>query len=453
MKIHKFKFNDKYIILDINSSYVYDVDKLVYDILDYYETLDSKDIVKKLSNEYKSEDIIEGISEIDELKAEGLLFTKEEKVNKRIYQQGIVKAMCLHVSHDCNLACRYCFAGGGDFHMQREVMDIKTAKKALDFLIENSAGYKNLEVDFFGGEPLLNFDVVKEAVEYGRKREKETGKNFRFTLTTNAVLLDDEIIKYLNENMYNVVLSLDGRKEINDYTRPTRNGKGSYDVIIDNIIKTAKERDRLKKDYYIRGTYTAYNPDFYEDIKHFSDIGLKNLSIEAVVAKEGEEYALTNEHLPKLLDSYDKLTKLYLERKGTDKEFNFFHFNIDIDGNKCEYKRVSGCGSGCEYIAVTPKGDIYPCHQFVGDEKFIMGNLDDGIVNNDLRDEFYALTLDNMEKCKNCFAKYFCGGGCHANSYNFTGRLDDVYDVGCELLRKRIECSLYIKCVQKEQEA
>lgn len=452
MGIYKYKYKEKYIVLDINSSLVYDIDEMTYNVLDYYKNNSEDEIIKILGNKFDKDEIKECISELKELEEENLLYTKEKKVNRKLYQQGIVKAMCLHVSHDCNLACRYCFAGGGNFNMEKEVMSLETAKKAIDFIINNSGNMKNLEVDFFGGEPLLNFEVVKQTVEYGKAQAKKHNKNFRFTLTTNCVLLNDEIIEYLNKEMYNVVLSLDGRKEINDYTRPTVNGKGSYDLIIENIKKVAKSRDKLGLDYYVRGTYTKHNLDFYKDVKHFSDIGLKQLSIEGVVADEKEEYAITKEDLPVLMDSYDKLTDIYLDRLGSDKEFRFFHFNVDLDGGKCEYKRVSGCGSGCEYIAVTPFGDIYPCHQFVGKNDFIMGNLNDGITNLSLRDKFYNSTLLDNSSCNDCFCKYFCGGGCHANAYNFTGDINGIYDVGCELLKKRMECSIYIYIKVKEKQ-
>lgn len=451
MGIYKYKFKDKYIVLDVNSSLVYDVDQMTYDVLDYYKNKSEDEITDILKSKYDENEIKEVIGEIKELENENRLYTPEKKVNRKLYEKGIVKAMCLHVSHDCNLACRYCFASGGNFNMKKEVMNIETAKKAIDFIINNSGNKVHLEVDFFGGEPLLNFDVVKETVEYAKEEAKKHGKIFRFTLTTNCVLLNDEIIDYINKEMYNVVLSIDGRKEINDYTRPTANGKGSYDLIIENIKKVAKSRDALGLDYYIRGTYTKHNLDFYKDVEHFSDLGLKQLSLESVVADEHEDYAITKEDLPTIMESYDKLTDIYLSRLGTDKEFRFFHFNVDLDGGKCEYKRVSGCGAGCEYVAVTPFGDIYPCHQFVGNTDFVMGNLNDGITNENIRNDFYSSNsvLDKKE-CEDCFCKYFCGGGCHANSYNFNGNINGIYEVGCDILRKRIECAIYIKCKEKD---
>ena len=369
-------------------------------------------------------------------------FVKEdiEEVKKR---KTVVKALCLHIAHDCNLACKYCFAEEGEYHGRRALMSYEVGKKALDFLIKNSGNRRNLEVDFFGGEPLMNWQVVKDLVAYGREQEKIHNKHFRFTITTNGVLLNDEIQEFVNKEMDNVVLSLDGRKEINDQMRPFRNGKGSYDLIVPKFQKLAESRNQEK--YYIRGTFTRNNLDFSNDILHFADLGFKQMSIEPVVGDESDPYAIREEDIPQIKEEYDKLAKIMIEREKEGKGFNFFHFMIDLEGGPCVMKRMSGCGSGTEYLSVTPWGDLYPCHQFVGQEEFLMGNVDDGIVKPEIADDFRSCSVYSKEKCKNCFAKFYCSGGCMANSYNFHGTIHDCYDVGCEMQRKRVECAIMIK--------
>ena len=322
-------------------------------------------------------------------------------------------------------------------------MSLEVGKKALDFLIENSGNRRNLEVDFFGGEPLMNWDVVKELVRYGREKEKEFNKNFRFTLTTNGVLLDDEVMEFVNKEMSNVVMSLDGRKEINDKMRPFRNGKGSYDLIVPKFQKLAESRNQTN--YYIRGTFTRNNLDFSKDVIEYADLGFTQMSIEPVVADPDEEYALREEDIPQILEEYDKLAKEYIKRKKEGRGFNFFHFMIDLQQGPCVYKRMSGCGTGTDYLAVTPWGDLYPCHQFVGQEEFLLGNVFDGITNTEVRDEFKLCNVYAKEKCKECFAKFYCSGGCAANSYKFHGNITDAYDIGCEMERKRVECAIMIK--------
>lgn len=450
--IHQYKNNGYNIVLDVNSGSVHVVDDMVYDIIALYEENDAETIKEKLSNKYQVNDIVEAIEEIEELKKEGQLFTEDTYKDLIIdfkKRETVVKAMCLHIAHDCNLACKYCFAEEGEYHGRRELMSLEVGKKALDYLIENSGNRRNLEVDFFGGEPLMNWEVVKELVKYGRQREKECNKNFRFTLTTNGVLLNDEVMEFVNKEMSNVVMSLDGRKEINDNMRPFRNGKGSYDLIVPKFQKLADSRNQTN--YYIRGTFTRNNLDFSNDIIEYADLGFEQMSIEPVVASPEEDYALREEDIPKILEEYDKLAVEYLKRKKEGRGFNFFHFMIDLEQGPCVYKRLSGCGSGTEYLAVTPWGDLYPCHQFVGQEEFLLGNVFDGIKNTAVRDEFKLCNVYAKEKCKNCFAKFYCSGGCAANSYQFHGSITDAYDIGCEMERKRVECSIMIKAALAEQ--
>ena len=444
--IHQYKNNGYNIVLDVNSGSVHVVDDLVYDIIEIYEDNTKEQILDKLEDKYPAQEIEEAILEIEQLKEDGQLFTEDTYKDVVIdfkKRETVVKAMCLHIAHDCNLACRYCFAEEGEYHGRRALMSLEVGKKALDFLIENSGNRRNLEVDFFGGEPLMNWDVVKELVRYGREKEKEFNKNFRFTLTTNGVLLDDEVMEFVNKEMSNVVMSLDGRKEINDKMRPFRNGKGSYDFIVPKFQKLAESRNQTN--YYIRGTFTRNNLDFSKDVIEYADLGFTQMSIEPVVADPDEEYALREEDIPQILEEYDKLAKEYIKRKKEGRGFNFFHFMIDLQQGPCVYKRMSGCGSGTEYLAVTPWGDLYPCHQFVGQEEFLLGNVFDGITNTEVRDEFKLCNVYAKEKCKECFAKFYCSGGCAANSYKFHGNITDAYDIGCEMERKRVECAIMIK--------
>ena len=369
--------------------------------------------------------------------------TYKDKIIDFKKRSTVVKALCLHIAHDCNLACQYCFAEEGEYHGRRALMSYEVGKQALDFLIENSGSRKNLEVDFFGGEPLMNWQVVKDLVAYGREQEKLHDKKFRFTLTTNGVLLNDEVMEFANREMSNVVLSIDGRQKVHDKMRPFRNGKGSYDLVVPRFQKLAESRNQ--NNYYVRGTFTRNNLDFSEDVLHLADLGFKQISVEPVVASPEESYALMEEDIPEICEQYDRLAAEMVKRHGTEKDFNFFHFMIDLTGGPCVYKRLSGCGSGTEYLAVTPWGDLYPCHQFVGEEKFLMGNVFDGIQNTDLRDEFKGCNVYAKEKCRDCFARFYCSGGCAANSYNFHGSINDAYDIGCELQRKRVECAVMIK--------
>lgn len=452
--IHRYKNNGLNIVLDVNSGAVHIVDDIVYEVLPLLEEKLSKEsILKKLGDTYKKNDLEEAIADCDELKEAGVLFTEDiykEAIMDFKKRKTVVKALCLHIAHDCNLACQYCFAEEGEYHGRRALMSFEVGQKALDFLIANSDSRKNLEVDFFGGEPLMNWQVVKDLVKYGREQEKLFDKNFRFTLTTNGVLLDDEMMEFANQEMANVVLSIDGRKEVNDRMRPFRKGKGSYDLIVPKFQKFADSRNQDK--YYVRGTFTRNNLDFSKDVLHLADLGFKQISVEPVVAAPEDEYSLREEDIPCICEEYDNLAKEMVKRKKEGKDFNFFHFMIDLTGGPCVYKRLSGCGSGTEYLAVTPWGDFYPCHQFVGEEEFLMGNVDEGIKNTELRDDFKCCNVYAKEKCRNCFAKFYCSGGCAANSFKFHGQINDVYDVGCELQRKRVECAIMIKAAEAAME-
>lgn len=441
--IHKYYLNDNYIVLDVESGSVHVVDELTYDLLDDYKTLNKQELVYKYSKKYNELDIKTAIGEIEVLIAEGLLFSEKSNYEDIEYNPtNIIKAMCLHVAHDCNLKCKYCFAAQGNFKGERSLMSLETGKKALEFLAKNSGNRKNLEVDFFGGEPLMNFEVVKELVHYGREIEKVYNKNFRFTITTNGILLSDDKIDFINEHMDNVVLSLDGRKEINDYIRPTLNDKGSFDLIVPKFKKLIDSRG--DRDYYIRGTFTKFNKDFRKDLIEYYNLGFKKVSIEPVVTDPKEPYALTEEDLEEILKEYEEFSKDYIDIRKNDDDFLFFHYMIDLSQGPCVVKRLVGCGAGSEYISITPEGDIYPCHQFVGKEEFLMGNLDEGIINTELRDNFKCANVLNKTECDNCFAKYYCSGGCHANAFFNNGDFLKPYEIGCEMERKRVECAISI---------
>ena len=453
--IHKFKAKDLNIVLDVNSGGVHLVDDMTYDLLDYIEepleeTCPQK-ALDELSGKYTVEQLKECYGEILELYHDKVLFSGDPyAVYAETAINSPIKAMCLHISHDCNLRCKYCFASTGDFGTGRKLMPLETAKAAIDFLLEKSVGRENLELDFFGGEPLMNFDVVKQTVAYARSKEKEYGKNFRFTITTNGMLLDDDAIDFINKEMYNVVLSIDGRKEVNDRMRPRVDGKGSYDKIIPMYKKLVDQRG--EKEYYVRGTYTKYNLDFSDDVFALLDAGFDQISVEPVIADAEEPYAITEADLPRIFEEYERLMQKILDYEATGKKFNFFHFMLDLDQGPCAIKRLRGCGCGNEYVAITPDGDIYPCHQFVGEEDFLMGNVDEGIVRPEIADEFRGCSVYSKEKCKNCFAKFYCSGGCMANSYKFHGSIHDAYDIGCELQKKRIECAIMIKAAMAEEE-
>ena len=425
---------------------------MTYDVIALYEGHTREEIVNSLRERYPETEVEEALDEVQMLVDNEELFTKDTYENYIMdfkKRPTVVKALCLHIAHDCNLACQYCFAEEGEYHGRRALMSFEVGKKALDFLIANSGNRRNLEVDFFGGEPLMNWQVVKDLVAYGREQEKLHDKKFRFTLTTNGVLLNDEVMEFCNREMGNVVLSIDGRKEVHDKMRPFRKGAGSYDLIVPKFQQFAESRHQDK--YYVRGTFTHYNLDFSEDVLHLADLGFKQISVEPVVAEPKEPYAIREEDLPKLFEEYDKLAVEMIRRHKSGEDFNFFHFMIDLEGGPCVAKRLSGCGSGTEYLAVTPWGDFYPCHQFVGNEKFLLGNVDEGILNTDIRDEFKCCNVYAKEKCRKCFARFYCSGGCAANAYNFSGDICGAYDIGCELQKKRIECAIMIKAAEEEQ--
>ena len=447
--IHQYKNNGFHIVMDVNSGAIHIVDEVVYDMLSLYQERSLEEIKTLLHDRYTEDEIGEAAGEIEELKVAGVLFTEdiyENYLTDFKKRPTVVKALCLHIAHDCNLACKYCFAEEGEYHGRRELMSYETGRQALDFLIANSGNRRNLEVDFFGGEPLMNWQVVKDLVAYGREQEKLHDKKFRFTLTTNGVLLDDEVMEFANKEMSNVVLSIDGRKEVHDRMRPSRNGKGSYDLIVPKFQKLAESRKQTN--YYVRGTFTRDNLDFSEDVLHLADLGFQQISVEPVVAAPDEPYAIRMEDVPAICEEYDKLAAEMVRRKKEGRDFNFFHFMIDLTGGPCVAKRLSGCGSGTEYLAVTPWGDLYPCHQFVGMEEFLMGNVYDGVKNTELRDEFKCCNVYAKEKCRKCFARFYCSGGCAANSYQLHGTINDAYDIGCELQRKRVECAIMIKAAE-----
>ena len=457
--IHQFKQAGLAIVVDVFSGSIHLVDDVAYDIIALYENTSKDEIVTSLAQKYDGEgvsreEIAECYDEITALKEEGRLFAPDTFSNiatsLKEKTSGVVKALCLHVAHTCNLNCSYCFASQGKYAGERAIMSEEVGKRALDFLIENSGTRHNLEVDFFGGEPLMNFDVVKNLVAYAREREKQCGKNFRFTLTTNGVLIDDDVIDFANREMSNVVLSLDGRKEIHDRFRVDYAGKGSFDKIVPKFQKLVEARGG--KDYYMRGTFTHANPDFVNDIRTMLDLGFNELSMEPVVCAPNDPSALTEEDLEVVMAQYEELASLMLERRRQGKPFTFYHYMIDLSGGPCIYKRVSGCGSGTEYMAVTPWGDLYPCHQFVGDEKFKLGDIYNGVNNTDLQNEFKKCNVYAHPECKDCWAKLYCSGGCAANAYHATGKITGIYESGCKLFRKRMECAIFLEAIKSLEE-
>lgn len=455
--VHQYKNNGYNIVLDVNSGSVHVVDDITYDIIALWEKEDRQTILAEMKKRYPreaaEEELLEAMEEIEELIKEGALFSEdiyEAYIQDFSDRRTVIKAMCLHIAHDCNLRCSYCFADEGEYKGRKGLMTYEIGKQALDFLIASSGSRRNLEVDFFGGEPLMNFEVVRQLVEYGREQEKIHNKNFRFTLTTNGVLLNDAMMEFMNREMANVVMSLDGRPEVHDKMRPTPNKKGSYALVAPKFQQLAKLREQ--KDYYVRGTFTHHNTDFSKDVLHLADLGFTQVSVEPVVAPAHEAYALTEEDIPKICQEYDILAKELIQREKEGRGFHFFHFMIDLTGGPCVAKRLSGCGSGTEYLAVTPWGDLYPCHQFVGNEDFLMGNVWEGIKREDLQKQFKGCNVYSKEKCKDCFAKFYCSGGCAANAYNFHGDINDAYDIGCKLQRKRVECAIMIKAAEEQEE-
>lgn len=443
------------IVLDIYSGAVHVVDDICYDMLDYLlepfipESTCPDFIADAMKDKYSADEINEAYSDIFTLHANGQLFCEDcyEEFAKNWNKQSVVKALCLHIAHDCNLRCKYCFAGTGEYHGERGIMSAETGKKAIDFVIANSGNRKNIELDYFGGEPLMNFEVVKAITDYAKEQGEKHGKNFRFTITTNGVLLDEDKKKYINENMSNVVLSIDGRKEVNDRMRTRVDGSGTYDNILPKFLDMAKSRNQ--DNYYVRGTFTAFNKDFAKDVIHLADLGFKQTSVEPVVAPDEAEYALSEADIPVVFEQYEILAEEYLKRWREGNWFNFFHFMIDLDQGPCAVKRLSGCGAGHEYLAVAANGDLYPCHQFVGDHDFLMGNVYDGEINKEIRDYFEKSNIYTKEKCKNCFAKFYCSGGCSANAHNFNGDINKPYELACEFEKKRVECAIAVEAAKK----
>ena len=458
--IHQYKMCGYNIVLDICSGAIHVVDDVAYDIIEKYESCTKESVVTEIYKKYENnpeislDDVAECYDQITELKNEGRLFSPDtfEPIAGELKKKtsGVVKALCLHVAHTCNLNCAYCFASQGKYQGERAIMSYEVGKRALDFLIENSGSRRNLEVDFFGGEPLMNFDVVKDLVSYARSVEKEHGKNFRFTLTTNGVLIDDDVIDFANREMSNVVLSLDGRKEIHDKFRVDYAGNGSWEKIVPKFQKLVKARGG--KNYYMRGTFTHANPDFLEDIKKMLELGFTELSMEPVVCAKGDPSELTEEDRKLVMKQYEELAELMLECDEAGKPFTFYHYMIDLKGGPCIYKRISGCGSGTEYMAVTPWGDLYPCHQFVGDEKYLLGNIWDGVKNTEIQNEFESCNVYARKECRDCWAKLYCSGGCAANAYHATGSVKGVYAEGCELFKKRMECAIAVAIVRELKE-
>ncbi len=455
--VHQYKLNGYNIVLDTCSGSVHTVDEVAYDIISMYKDSSREEIITAILEKYghmpdvTAEEIDLCIDDIASLEAAGKLFS-EDKFEKLAYtyknNSNVIKALCLHVAHTCNLNCSYCFASQGKYQGDRALMSFEVGKQACDFLIANSGTRRNLEVDFFGGEPALNFDVVKQLVEYARSVEKQHNKNFRFTYTTNGMVLTDEMMEFLNREMSNVVLSLDGRKEVNDHFRRDYAGRGSYDTIVPNFQKLVESRGG--KNYYVRGTFTHNNVDFTNDLFHMADLGFTELSMEPVVCPPTDPYALTDEDMPKLFEQYEILAVEMIKRRREGRPFTFYHYMLDLKNGPCIYKRIAGCGSGTEYMAVTPWGDLYPCHQFVGDQKYLLGNIWDGVKNTEIQDEFRHCNAYSREDCRDCWAKLYCSGGCAANSYHATGSIGGVYKYGCELFKKRIECAVMMQIAETE---
>ena len=454
--VHQYKLNGYNIVLDTASGSVHVVDEVAYDIIEMYKEKSENEIVKEISAKYpevSEAEILECIDDVKALEDAEKLFSEDkyEALAKEYKNNSnIIKALCLHISHTCNLNCSYCFASQGKYQGERALMTFEVGKQAFDFLIKNSGTRRNLEVDFFGGEPLMNWDVVVELVKYARSIEKEHNKNFRFTLTTNGVLLDDDKIDFLNKEMSNVVLSLDGRKEVHDHFRKDYNGKGSYDVILPKFKNFVEKRGN--KDYYIRGTFTHNNTDFTEDIFHMADLGFTELSMEPVVCPPDDPYALTEADKPIVFKQYEILAKEMLKRKKDGKPITFYHYMLDLKNGPCIYKRITGCGSGTEYMSVTPWGELFPCHQFVGDEKYSLGNIWDGVTNTKVQDGFRSLSAYARPECNDCWAKLYCSGGCAANSYHASGSISGIYEYGCDLFKKRIECAIMMQVSESEEE-
>lgn len=450
--IHKFKQDGNYFVLDVNTGAVHIVDEMVYDILDDDKLRNKSQILRDLGDKYNKEELSEAYDEIQELAEDGILYSEdayEEIAHSSMDDRDYIKAICLNVIHGCNLRCKYCFADEGDYHGHGGVMSVETAKKAIDYVIKRSGPRKNIEIDLFGGEPTLIMDKIKEIIQYARDNEKKWNKNVRFTMTTNATLLTPEMMDYMDKEMGNIILSLDGRKCVNDNVRIKADNSGSYDDIVPNIKEMIKRRTPGKT-YYVRGTFTRDNTDFYEDVMAMVNEGFRELSIEPVVLEEGNPLSLREEDLPQIFENYDKLYHEMKRRKQEGDEFKFYHFNIDLQGGPCVYKRISGCGAGFEYVAITPQGEVYPCHQFVGKEEFKLGDIYEDTFNSDLAKKFKLAHIYNKPKCRECWARFYCSGGCQANNVNFNGDMKIPYEIGCKMQKKRIECAIALKAVESE---
>lgn len=446
--VHKFIQDGDYYLIDVNSGSVHIIDELIYNMVGEDELLDKEDVINNLKDKWSKEEIEEAYEELIDLVKEEVLYSKdlyEEIAMAGDESESYIKALCLNVIHDCNLRCKYCFADEGEYKGCRKPMSAEVGKRAIDYVLENSGNIKNIEVDLFGGEPLMVFDTIKEIVDYAKEKDKLYNKNIRFTMTTNATLLNDEIIDYIDKNMGNIILSIDGRKEVNDNVRIRVDGSGCYDRILPNIKKMVDRRNPSKQ-YYARGTFTRENTDFFEDVMALANEGFSEISIEPVVLPDSHNLSIRSEDLPKIYEQYDMLYKEMLRRaENNDNPFKFYHFNIDLNGGPCVYKRIAGCGAGHEYVAITPDGDIYPCHQFVGNEEFLLGNINSGIKNKNLSKDFKNAHIYNKPKCKECWARFYCSGGCQANNFNFNGDIHVPYEIGCEMQKKRIECAIALK--------
>ena len=446
--VHKFIQDGDYYLIDVNSGSVHIIDELIYNMVGEDELLDKEDVINNLKDKWSKEEIEEAYEELIDLVKEEVLYSKdlyEEIAMAGDESESYIKALCLNVIHDCNLRCKYCFADEGEYKGCRKPMSAEVGKRAIDYVLENSGNIKNIEVDLFGGEPLMVFDTIKEIVDYAKEKDKLYNKNIRFTMTTNATLLNDEIIDYIDKNMGNIILSIDGRKEVNDNVRIRVDGSGCYDRILPNIKKMVDRRNPSKQ-YYARGTFTRENTDFFEDVMALANEGFSEISIEPVVLPDSHNLSIRSEDLPKIYEQYDMLYKEMLRRaENNDNPFKFYHFNIDLNGGPCVYKRIAVCGAGHEYVAITPDGDIYPCHQFVGNEEFLLGNINSGIKNKNLSKDFKNAHIYNKPKCKECWARFYCSGGCQANNFNFNGDIHVPYEIGCEMQKKRIECAIALK--------
>ena len=445
--IHKFKQGDNFFVLDVNTGAVHIVDELVYDLVDDNKLRDKEELIKEFGAKYGEETISEAYEELLELIDEDILYSRdqyEDIAHSSMDDRDYIKAVCLNIIHGCNLRCKYCFADEGEYNGHKGVMSVETAKKAIDYVVKRSGPRRNIEIDLFGGEPTMIMDKVKEIIAYARENEKAWNKNIRFTMTTNATLLTEEMMDFMDKEMGNIILSLDGRKEVNDNVRIKVDGSGSYDDILPNIKRMIEKRGKSKH-YYVRGTFTGANTDFYEDVKAMVNEGFREISIEPVVLEKGHFLELKEEHLPEIFENYDKLYNEMARRKKEGDEFNFYHFNIDLNGGPCVYKRISGCGAGFEYVAITPQGEVYPCHQFVGKEEFKLGSIYDDTYDAELGKKFKKAHIYNKPKCRECWARFYCSGGCQSNNFAFNGDMNIPYEIGCKMQKKRIECAIALK--------